>query len=179
MTATPRRTHGVLVTYRRPEMLEEHLRILADQSRPLASLTVVDNDGDRAVEDLIASETGQRSAQGVVTYVRAAGNPGPAGGFRRGIEAVLAADAHDEDLIVLLDDNDPPRVAEMFEDTVSQFETLRAQHKNVGGVGSWGASLQTRGRLRMETGRSPAVVDYLAGGACPHYTVEALSLIHI
>lgn len=167
-------THGVLVTYRRPDVLLDHLRLLAEQTRPLTTLTVIDNDGDSDVKALVEGVRGQAAASDTVSYVGAPGNPGPAGGFSIGIDEVLHNNPADTDLIVLLDDNDPPRTNDVFAHTVAVFEDLQTSHTNVGGVGCWGAVLGPRGRLRMATDHSPVPVDYLAGGACPHYAVAAL-----
>lgn len=166
--------HGVLVTYRRSEILDDHLRRLATQTRPLTTLTVVDNDADPAVKHLVEGPLGEAAATHGVRYVAAPGNPGPAGGFSIGIDEVLRRDPAPSDLVVLLDDNDPPRTDDVFADTVAVLADLRATHPDVGGVGCWGAALGKRGRLRMATEPVPVPVDYLAGGACPHYTVEAL-----
>ncbi len=169
-----RATHGVLVTYQRPATLARHLARLSTQTRRLSTLTVVDNDADPEVKALVESSVGDAAAFGATRYLPAPGNPGPAGGFTLGIAEVLTGEVADDDLVVLLDDNDPPRVDTVFADTVEVLEHLRESHPDVGGVGSWGASLGRRGRLRMARSTSPEVVDYIAGGACPHYTVAAI-----
>ena len=169
------RTHGVLVTFRRPALLADHLARLARQTHPLSSLTVVDNDADPAIRDLVESSAASGAAESV-RYLALGGNPGPAGGFTAGIAAVLP-DAGADDLIVLLDDNDPPRTDTVFEDSLATYRSLCLDHDDVGGVGSWGAVLGRRGRLRMATAEEPAAVHYLAGGGCPHYSVAALAAV--
>ena len=101
---TPLATHGVLITFRRPDALTEHLRILESQTAPLSTLLVVDNDDDPAIREIVSQHPG---AAGRVEYLGVDGNPGPAGGIAAGIETTLAAHGDDE-WIVLLDDDDPP-----------------------------------------------------------------------
>ncbi len=169
-------THGVLVTFRRRGALIDHLRRLSVQTRPLTTLTVVDNDADPQIEQLVRGDIGARAA-GSVLYIPAPGNPGPAGGFRIGIESIVGAHVGDDDVVVLLDDDDPPRTNDVFADSMSMLQQLRRENCFVGGVGSWGATLRRRGRLRMATEPTPTRVDYLAGGACPHYLVGALRAV--
>lgn len=168
-------THGVLVTFRRPELLVDHLRRLAAQTSPLSRLIVVDNDADPAIREITEGPHG-RAAAGSVRYLALDGNAGPAGGFTAGITAVLR-EAEDDDLVVLLDDNDPPRTDSVFADSIRVCAQLAAAHDDIGGVGSFGATLQRRGRLRMATATAPTPVDYLAGGGCPHYRVAALRVV--
>ena len=92
-------THGVLVTYRRAVALREHLAALAHQPAPLTTLTVIDNDADPMIKDLVEGDAGQAAAR-CVRYVPSPGNPGPAGGFRLGIEQVLAGPVDDDDIVV-------------------------------------------------------------------------------
>lgn len=169
---TDRRTHAVLVTFRRHDLLADHLRRLAEQTAPLDTLVVVDNDGDDAVRSLVESVEGRRAAT-VVRYLACDDNPGPAGGFTAGI-ATLLDDAADDDIVVLLDDNDPPKRPDTFAAVQRVFDELDERHDRVGGVGTWGAALTRFGRLRTETGTDPAPVDYLSGNGCPHYRAGAL-----
>ena len=66
MTESTGRAHGVLVTYRRPEELEDHLRRLGRQTRPLASLLV----SAAALENARAAP-----AHGLVQLERVRGQP--------------------------------------------------------------------------------------------------------
>lgn len=163
------RTHGVLITFRRPDALAEHLRILTEQTRPLTSLLVVDNDDDPAIRRLVESA---RPAA-CVDYLGLPDNPGPAGGIAAGIATVLER-AEDDEWIVLLDDDDPPPRDTTLEALATSTATLAATRSDLGGVGLWGAGLRRSGRLRAATGTSPEPVAYLPGGACPHYRVGAL-----
>lgn len=172
MTESTGRAHGVLVTYRRPEELEDHLRRLGRQTRPLASLLVIDNAADPTVEALVESAVGRTAALDV-GYRAIPDNVGPAGGFREGVTEVLDTAADDE-VIVLLDDDDPPWRDDTFERLVDTLDGLRPDHPDIGGVGLFGARLERRGRLRVGTTAAPEPVHYLSGAGCPHYTAAAL-----
>lgn len=163
------RTHGVLITFRRPEALADHLRILAEQTRPLTSLLVVDNDDDPAIRRLVESA----DAAPRVDYLGLRDNPGPAGAIAAGVAAVLERTGDDE-WLVLLDDDDPPPRATTLEALAAATTTLAATRPDLGGVGLWGAALRRSGRLRAATGTDPEPVAYLPGGACPHYRIGAL-----
>lgn len=166
------KTHGVLVTFQRPALLSDHLKRLSSQTQTLESLVIVDNDANPHIRSIVDGPIGQAAACSV-HYLASPGNPGPAGGFTAGISVALGF-ADDDDLIVLLDDNDPPRTDDVFADSLSAYQDLSAHRSDIGGVGSWGAVLHRRGRLRMAVSEEPALVHYLAGGACPHYRVSAL-----
>ncbi len=172
MTVATGAAHGVLVTYRRAEALEDHLRRLARQTRPVASLLVMDNAADPAVEALVDGPVGRAAAERVA-YRAMPDNAGPAGGFRTGVTETLVA-AADDDVIVLLDDDDPPWRDDTFESLVETLDELRPDHPEIGGVGVFGARLEGRGRRRVDTPPAPGPVHYLSGAGCPHYTVAAL-----
>ena len=164
------RTHGVLITFRRHDALADHLRTLAAQTTPLASLLVVDNDDDPAVRAMVDAEV---AAAAEVRYLGIGGNPGPAGGIAAGIAEVLELRPDDE-WLVLLDDDDPPPRPTTLEDLAATTAALAAADPTVGGVGLWGSTLARNGRLRAATGTAPQPVAYLPGGACPHYRIGAL-----
>jgi len=164
------RTHGVLITFRRRDALVDHLRILSEQTRPLTSLLVVDNDNDGAIRSIVEAD---RSASPDTRYLGLDDNPGPAGGIAAGIADVIAR-AGDDDWLVLLDDDDPPPRPTTLEALASTTATLAAGQADLGGVGLWGSTLKRSGRLQAATGTTPEPVAYLPGGACPHYRVGAL-----
>ncbi|MEZ5245424.1 MAG: glycosyltransferase [Acidimicrobiales bacterium] len=166
----PLRTHGVLITFRRRDALVDHLRILAAQTRPLTSLLVVDNDNDPAIRAIVEAET---AAAPDVRYLGLDDNPGPAGGISAGIADVLARHA-DTDWLVLLDDDDPPPRPTTLEALATTTAALAAGDPDLGGVGLWGSTLASSGRLHAATGTAPERVAYLPGGACPHYRIGAL-----
>ncbi|MEQ8841123.1 MAG: glycosyltransferase [Acidimicrobiales bacterium] len=172
--SSPARSHAVLVTFRRPDLLIDHLSRLAGQTAPLDTLVVVDNGADPEIRRLV--ETADPVPAETVLYLPLAGNPGPAGGFTAGLAELLPV-IDDHDLVVLLDDNDPPHRDETFAEVQAVFRELQSTHGNVGGVGTWGASLRRGGRLRTETSRDPMPVDYLSGNGCPHYLAGALRAV--
>lgn len=172
---TDRRSHAVLVTFRRHDLLLDHLDRLAGQTSPLDTLVVVDNDADPSIRAIVESDGGRRAATDV-RYLPLGDNPGPAGGFTAGI-ATIIDEADDDDIVVLLDDNDPPDNPGTFAAVQQVFDELDAAHTDFGGVGTWGASLTRGGRLRTETSREPAPVDYLSGNGCPHYKAVGLRTV--
>jgi len=163
-------THGVLITFRRPDALAEHLRVLETQTAPLSTLLVVDNDDDPAIRDLVNEH---RSAAAHVEYLGVRGNKGPAGAIATGIATTLAAH-EDDDWLVLLDDDDPPHHDDTLAAVGEVTARLSASDPTIGGVGLWGARLESNGRLRAATAEFPEPVAYLPGGACPHYRIGAL-----
>lgn len=160
--------HGVLITYRRAADLRSTLGVLSQQSLRLDSLTVVDNDADPSIRELVGLVAPAAS------YLAMPENLGPSGGIHHGVHDVLRT-APDHDWVVLLDDDDPPVRLDAFERLRELLETTHAQDARCAGLGLWGAKLNRRtGRLRAATGSEPESVDYLPGGACPHYSVGAL-----
>lgn len=165
-----RETHGVLVTYRRPRALADHLERLRSQTAPLTSLVVVDNDDDPEIRCLVENTD---CGTTTVSYVGLPDNPGPAGAIASGIKSVLSRTG-DDHWLVLLDDDDPPPRPDTLEAVGDMAESLIREHGDVGGVGLWGARLGRGGRLRAASGRTPERVTYLPGGACPHYRIGSL-----
>lgn len=164
------RAHGVLITFRRPEALADHLRRLVEQTSTLTTLLVVDNDDDPSIRSIVEAHP---SAAGSVQYLGVDGNPGPAGGIASGISTVLERE-HEDDWLVLLDDDDPPPRHDTLETLGCVATELAGQDPSLGGVGLWGARLERGGRLRAADGTTPEPVAYLPGGACPHYRISAL-----
>lgn len=169
------RLHGVLVTFRRHEELGSTLERLADQTRHLGRLVVVDNDGDDAVAELVQRFEGQVAKE--ISYLAPGRNTGPAGGYALGMTKLLELSQND-DWIVLLDDDDPP----YYDDTIERASAFAAQMHHddplVGGVGVSG------GRFDSGTGRvlrigddeldGAIVVDHITGGGLPTYRVGAV-----
>jgi GT2 family glycosyltransferase len=168
--ATSGRFHGVLITFRRPAHLVESLAALESQSVELDSLIVVDNDADQSVRDLVMNA----GRPGDIQYLPLPGNPGPAGGIHAGVAEVLER-AGDDDWVVLLDDDDPPNCKDALQRLRATLDEIQHRDPRCAGIGLWGAVLNRRsGRLNVATGDGPEPVDYLPGGACPHYSVRVL-----
>ncbi len=163
------RTHGVLVTFRRPDALRDHLSRLAAQTAPLDSLVVVDNDNDPLIRELVESSTGAAQS---IRYLGLEGNPGPAGAIAAGISNTI--DLVDDGWLVLLDDDDPPPRVDTLEAVGKVTHRIWQTDPTTGGVGIWGAGLEWNGRLRAAKGSKPEQVAYLPGGACPHYRIPTL-----
>ncbi len=168
--APARQSFGILVTFQRRDLLRDHLDRLARQTLPLDTLLVVDNAGDESICSIAEAAAGR--AANHVEYLALPGNPGPAGGFTAGI-AHLGDRMSDDDIVVLLDDNDPPWSDKTFAILRDVFDRVDAETPNLGVVGAWGASLRFGGRLRSADGDVPELVDYVAGGGCPHYKAGA------
>jgi GT2 family glycosyltransferase len=170
LMVTPVRHHGLLLTFRRPVALDDHLEMLASQTAGLDTLLVVDNDDDPKIRAALDTHP---NVAGELHYIGIDDNPGPAGGIAAGVAEILAR-AADDDWLVLLDDDDPPARAETFAALREVIDTLTSTGARVGGVGLWGARVRRTGRLRVDTSTAPRPVDYLPGGSCVHYRVGAL-----
>jgi len=168
------RLHGVLVTFRRPDDLRRTLKGLTEQTRPLDSLTVVDNAPGQDVRDALVTH----SQKGFRTeHIESADNTGPAGGLATGMSRVLDW-ANDRDWVVVLDDDDPPRHPDLLSDALRFAEARRATEPRTGAVGTMGA------RFDWATGRTvrprddelvgPVAIDYIGGNRFPLYSVAAL-----
>ena len=166
---------GVLVTFRRPDTLRTTLRSLADQSRPLELLFVVDNEPLDANASAVAEyqETGLRAV-----YLPMQENLGPAGGYAVGIEAALAQAGAPGSWVVLVDDDDPPWSDTITED-MERFavDTIR-RDVVTGAVGSVGSRFDVRrgraDRLRDGELTGPVRVDSIGNNVWPFYSADAL-----
>ena len=166
--------HAVLVTYRRGPQLRDYLTALAAQQRQLDTLLVVDNDPDESARwTLDAPELSAVS----VDYLATGDNVGPAGGIARGMQAVLPR-ASDDDWLITLDDDDPPRTPELLGELERFGNDLRASDPTVGLVGLVG------GRFDEERGRfvptadddlhGPVASSWIGGNNLPFYSVRAV-----
>jgi glycosyltransferase involved in cell wall biosynthesis len=158
--------YGVLVTFRRPDELKNHLACLERQTTPIDHLFVVDNAPDPANRAMVDEHdaAGHRS-----TYVASPDNSGAAGGIAQGLRAALHH-ASDDDWIVLLDDDNPPRVDDLFERLVAITVEV-ADDRRVAAVGVTGARFDWSGaRLRRPSdGELSGLldVDFIGGGQFP------------
>ncbi len=172
---TPRgRLHGILVTYRRPAHLEETLRRMWAQRRPLDRLVVVDNHPDGEGRRIVSSALQDDRP---IEYLPAPENLGPAGGIALGMRHVLRS-AGDRDWVVTLDDDDPPRDEDVLEDLETFAHQMLARDPRTGAVGLVGARFDgRRGRLlRLGDGELAGAVgvDYVGGAHFPFFRVSAL-----
>jgi GT2 family glycosyltransferase len=170
--------HGVLVTYRRPGDLDVMFRGLATQERTLDTLVVVDNDPAESARDAVAGLVAGRADDGpAVSYVATGANLGPAGGIAVGMRHVLEH-AADEDWLVSLDDDDPPRTPAVLADLERFGAGLRHQDPRVAAVGLVGTRFDTRQARGVRiadhqlTGAVPT--DWIGGNNLPFYSVAAV-----
>jgi GT2 family glycosyltransferase len=165
---------GVLITFRRPAALAEHLDLLAGQTRHLDHLIVVDNGGTPEIESTFAS---RRDVAESYEYLATEDNLGPAGGIARGLTRVLEI-AADDDWVVLLDDDDPPRRPDLLGCLYDFAHAQLVEHPRLAMVGTTGARFDLRRgrtiRLRDEELSGVVPVDYVAGGQLPLIRVSAL-----
>ncbi|NUS45474.1 MAG: glycosyltransferase family 2 protein [Mycobacteriaceae bacterium] len=99
MSADKARIVAVVVTHRRRELLEQSLKVLAAQTRPVDHLIVVDNGNEPEVGALVAAQPVD------TTYLGSRHNLGGAGGFALGMLHALALGA---DWVWLADDDGRP-----------------------------------------------------------------------
>ena len=90
----------VVVTYKRPELLDELLKALGAQTRPADAIFVIDNSSDPATAKVLESH---RDLPLIIDHVGE--NIGGAGGFHRGLRAAYKAGY---DRIWLMDDDVRP-----------------------------------------------------------------------
>jgi GT2 family glycosyltransferase len=170
---------GVLITFRRPAALAEHLDLLARQTRRVDHLVVVDNGGTPEIEQSIAARP---DAAATFEYLATNENLGPAGGIARGLTRVLEL-ARDDDWVVLLDDDNPPRRDDLLAFLYDLALDQLARHPEVAMVGKTGANFDLhRGRavrLRDEELVGVVPVDYVAGGQLPLIRVGPLREIGV
>lgn len=163
---------GVLVTFRRPDDLQRHLDVLRKQSLRVEHLVVVDNAPDARNEAIVAGYGEHAPA----TYVASADNAGAAGGIARGLRAALTR-SHDDDWIVLLDDDNPPRADDTLERLWS-FARANFADATVGAVGLTGSRFDRRRgrfvRLRDDELDGALDVDFIGGNQFPMLRVATV-----
>jgi GT2 family glycosyltransferase len=171
--------HGVVVTYRRPDALAFHLERLAEQSRRPETLVVVDNDPLQSARAVV-ERLGLPGAR--VDYLAAGENIGPAGGIALGMRHVLR-NARDDDWLILLDDDDPPRTPELFA-ALERFGTeLRSKDSKVGAVGMSGTRFDNARTqaVRVPDGKLTGAVPSacIGGNQLPMYSVHAVRAVGV
>jgi glycosyltransferase involved in cell wall biosynthesis len=170
---------GVLITFRRPAALAQHLDLLARQTRRVDHLVVVDNGGTPEVEGEIAARP---DAAPSYEYRAMAENLGPAGGIAHGLQRVLEIGG-DDDWVVLLDDDNPPRRDDLLGCLYSFARAQRAARPELAMVGKTGANFDLhRGRaVRLRDDELAGVVPvvYVAGGQLPLIRVGALRAVGV
>jgi hypothetical protein len=146
-----------MVTYQRGLQLRDYFLALQQQDRQLDSLLIVDNDPLESARWVLESH-GLNETR--VDYIATGENIGPAGGIALGMRRLLTI-ANDDDWILTLDDDDPPRTSEMLGELERFGNDLLSANLPVGGVGLCG------GRFDVSKGRLVTVADAELVGAVP------------
>jgi GT2 family glycosyltransferase len=168
------RIGAVLVTYQRPHLLPVAFERLAAQERRPDALVLVDNDPRGGARSTVRRVSMPDTD---IEYLNPGDNTGPAGGFALGMQRLLGG-MGDEDVILLLDDNDPLPPFDVIRAQLTFLDRLVESEPAIAGVGLRGASFDWRtGRTRgiPESDRRNSVrVDHLHGGGYPMYRVGAV-----
>ena len=167
--------YGVLVTFRRPETLRGTLDALAQQTRPLDQLVVVDNE---PVDSNLRAVEGYRAAGLQASYLPMDDNIGPAGGYAAGIAKALDRAQASGSWVVLVDDDDPPRSETILEDMERFAIDTARRDQAVGAVGRGGSRFDLRrGRVDRVLDSElvgPVRIDSIANNMWPFYAAHAL-----
>jgi len=165
---------GVLVTFRRPQVLRTMLEALADQSRALDRLYVVDNAPSEESERVVREHADPRTP---VCYLPSATNLGSIGGFGLGMRHA-ARDGEPDDWVLSLDDDDPPSTVDLVLELARFADATFERDPGTGAVGVVGA--------RFDAGRARSIrpgddelhgavpVDWLGQGHFAMYRVGAI-----
>ena len=161
---------ALVITYRRPEVLESTVGAFLCQTRPPDSMIVIDNDADDSVRSLTDQWAG-------VSYLAMPENLGPAGAVAAGMQMVIAESGPD-DWILLIDDDDPPPFATAVEEVFAA--ALRAP-PDVAAVGLTGERYDRwtglGRRIPDEQLSDWSDVDLIGNNQVPLYRVQALSQV--
>jgi len=166
------RLFGVLCTYHRPTVAIDYLDHLERQTLAPEVVVVVDNGAD---PKLAAHVSARRSERTTYEYIASPDNIGPAGAFKLGFDHV-AERAQDNDLLVHLDDDDPPVIDTALADLADDLQRQISIDGQIGGIGLSGGNLSPRtGLIKPPQPLGDiAAVDHLHGGYLPMYRIDAL-----
>lgn len=172
--AVPRKLVGVLCTYRRPEAAVHFLDALDAQDRTPDVVVVVDNAGDESLR----SRTEQGGWSFAARYRAPGTNLGPAGAFALAHDE-LARELGPEDLVLHLDDDDPPAHRSLLGHLVEALDEAAGADPRVAGIGLSGGILRTHTGLVAPVTGAPRLepVDHLHGGYLPVYRFLALQSV--
>ena len=171
------RLFGVLVTFRRPDILRTTLNLLGEQTRSIDHLIVVDNAPTEQTRDVVAQYS---SVHGSTEWLPMSDNLGPAGGVAAGVQRVLDL-ADERDWVLILDDDDPPRSETIIERLFSLAREALDADPTTGGFGLSGGRFDPkRGRIRPlpDVSLSGLIkVDVIANGVLPFYRVAMIGIV--
>ena len=161
-----------MCTFRRPRDAAASLEALSNQDIDLESVVVVDNAGDEETRILV------ENAALPTRYLAPGSNLGPAGGVALAIDQLPA---RNNDLVVLLDDDDPlPVRPDLLASMIGRLESESAANSAIVGVGLRGGSLDTRTGLikpRPDGEMATVAADHIHGGAYPIYRLGPLKSV--
>ncbi|HET7584816.1 MAG TPA: glycosyltransferase [Gemmatimonadaceae bacterium] len=164
---------GVLVTHNRPHLACEVVQSCVDQTLTPNTFVVVDVGTDPF--DPTALPLASR-----IHVIRTQKNLGPAGAIPLAAEYLATTSDIQNQLVVLLDDDDPFRDRQCVERAVRALLDAEAKlgGRRIAGVGHRGSVFDTRRMLTKRPEKLPteAVVEVssLHGGYCPVYRLAAL-----
>jgi glycosyltransferase involved in cell wall biosynthesis len=165
---------GVLPTYRRTHLLGTTFSSIGEQTRVPDHLIVVDNEGSDHTRSLVTGTTIRGCG---IEYLSPGENMGFAGGVAVGMRHALAF-ARDDDWIVLLDDDDPPRFPTALETLGAFGIDMRRTDPRTAAVAVGGGWFDwRRGRMRRVPDAEltgPVPLDHVAGNQLPHFLVGAI-----
>ena len=174
MTADPDfgRVFGLIITFRRPELLRETVDMLMEQTKVPDVLLIYDN----SPEPLPPGWIGNTRCR--VIYRHDPTNPGPAGAMAAAMHQLMQ-EAEDRDWLLRLDDDLPTRQAETLETLYDRASLWRAEDPTVAAVGLAGARFDaSRARLIRPDSDSlvgAVEVDYLSTNNWPLYSMAAIA----
>jgi GT2 family glycosyltransferase len=166
---------AIVPTYQRRTELLATLRTVLQQTRTPDEIVVVDNDGDPGLADVIAHVLEAASVS--VKVVTSPTNLGSAGGWACGLRTVIDY-CEEDDWILILDDDDPPRADDEIEGMwrfARQQQTLDEKVAGVGIVGArfnwvWGVI----DRLADNEITDAVDVDYIGNGHVALYSARVI-----
>lgn len=145
------------------------IEALDRQTRHPDQLVIVDNGSDPAVR-VLADTYG-------ASYLDPGENLGPAGGFTLAMRHVLES-AGPDDWLLLLDDDDPPRLDDALETLWNYAQDVVSRGPRVGAVGLHGGDYDYRRgtfrRFEDDELNGDTDVCIITGGAHPMYSCSAL-----
>lgn len=99
------RNIAVLVTYNKPQLLEECLNAILEQSTPIDKVVVIDNNSNEQTGKVLSNFSGDK-----IVVVKLDSNIGGAGGFNRGMKEAMKLNPTDG-LWIMDDDTIPSKTA--------------------------------------------------------------------
>ena len=170
-----RRIFAILVTYRRPHELATALERLEHADPRPDHVLVMDNAPDASGRRTVERIAHVRDPW--VEYHEMPANLGPAGARAVGMAHVLER-ARDDDVIVLLDDDDPLPDPELLGTLRDRVGMLERDDPRFGGIALRGGRFDRRvGRAKPVVGKTTGdlvEVDYLHGGFFPMFPVHVV-----